>query len=79
MCLLSELQRIAVSFGIPKSILDRGASLRSTRFLACAAIKSRFGGRPFQMVNIGGCNGVLFDDATPWLHRIKGSKAVPLV
>ncbi len=76
MSLLTELPRIAVSLGIPKGILDRGASLRGTRFLARAAIKSHFAGRPFQMVNVGACDGVLFDDATPWLHRIKGSRAV---
>lgn len=28
------------------------------------------------MINVGACDGVLFDDATPWLHRIRGSRAV---
>jgi hypothetical protein len=28
------------------------------------------------MVNVGACDGALFDDVTPWLHRIAGARAV---
>src|SRR3954468_16945323 len=74
---IATLARIAVSLGLPKGILDRGPALRGTRFLAKAAIKARFGGgRPFQMVNVGACDGALFDDVTPWLPRFPGSRAV---
>jgi len=74
---LSTLVRVAVSLGVPKGILDRGPALRGTRFLAKAALKARFGGgRPFQMVNVGACDGALFDDVTPWLHRIAGARAM---
>jgi len=61
---------------VPPAILDRGASLRGTRFLMQAARRARSGGRPFQMVNVGACDGALFDDVTPWLHRIANSRAV---
>jgi FkbM family methyltransferase len=74
---ISDLARIVVSLGLPKGILDRGPALRATRFLAKAALKARFGGgRPFQMVNVGACDGALFDDVTPWLHRIPRARAV---
>ena len=77
MSTISGLARIAVSLGLPKGILDRGSSLRGTQFLAKAALKARFGGgRPFQMVNVGACDGALFDDVTPWLHRIPNARAV---
>lgn len=77
MSFVSDLARIAVSLGVPAGILDRGASLSGTRFLAKAALKARFGGgRPFQMVNVGACDGLLFDDVTPWLHRIPRASAV---
>lgn len=77
MSFVSDLARIAVSLGVPSGILDRGASLSGTRFLAKAALKARFGGgRPFQMVNVGACDGLLFDDVTPWLHRIPRARAV---
>ena len=77
MSLASESARVAVSLGVPSGILDRGSSLRGTRFLAQAALKARLGiGRPFQMVNVGACDGVLFDDVTPWLNRIPGARAV---
>jgi FkbM family methyltransferase len=57
--------------------LPASAGLAGTKFLAMAAIKARMGGgRPFQMVNVGACDGMLFDDCTPWLNRIKGSKAL---
>jgi FkbM family methyltransferase len=74
---LTELLRVAVALGVPSGILQRGAALDGTKFLAKAAIRSRLrNGRPFQMVNVGACDGMLFDDCTPWLHRIKGAKAV---
>ena len=28
------------------------------------------------MINVGACDGALFDDVTPWLHRIPRSRAV---
>ena len=72
-----DIARAVLSLGLPSAILDRAAGLRGTKYLAAAAIKSRLGrARSFQMVNVGACDGMLFDDATPWLHRIKGSKAV---
>lgn len=72
----SELLRIAVSLAVPAGILERGPSLLGTRFLARAALKARFTGRPFTMVNVGACDGVLFDDVTPWLKRIPNARAV---
>lgn len=72
-----EFVRIVLAFGLPVGILDRGAALRGTKFLAQAALKARLGrGRPFQMVNVGACDGALFDDVTPWLHRIANSRAL---
>lgn len=77
MAAISELARVATALAVPNGILKRGAALRGTAFFAKAAIRARFGsGRPFQMVNVGACDGVLFDDATPWLNRIAGSRAV---
>jgi FkbM family methyltransferase len=74
---VSDLARLAISFILPTGVLDRGSSLRGTKFLAKAALKARFGGgRPFQMVNVGACDGALFDDVTPWLHRIPNARAV---
>lgn len=74
---ITSLARIAFSLGIPAGVLDRGSSLRGTKFLAKAALKARFGGaKPFRMVNVGACDGMLFDDVTPWLHRIPGARAV---
>lgn len=72
-----EFVRMIVALTVPVGILDRGASLQGTRFLARAALGARFGsGRPFQMVNVGACDGALFDDVTPWLHKIPRSRAV---
>ena len=77
MSFVSDLARVAVSLALPTGILDRGSSLRGTKFLAKAALKARFGGgRPFQMVNVGACDGALFDDVTPWLHRIPRARAI---
>ncbi|TIT83935.1 MAG: FkbM family methyltransferase, partial [Mesorhizobium sp.] len=73
---ISSLARLALSFGLPAGLLDRGPALRGTKFLAKAALRARFGGRPFQMVNVGACDGALFDDVTPWLHRIARARAV---
>ncbi|MGL4240987.1 MAG: FkbM family methyltransferase [Beijerinckiaceae bacterium] len=76
MSMISDLARISAALAVPSAILRRGAALRGTRFLAKAAIAARFGSRPFQMVNVGACDGKLYDDVTPWLHRIAGSRAV---
>jgi FkbM family methyltransferase len=74
---VSNLARTLISTALPNGILDRSASLRGTKYLARAAMKARLGGgRPFQMVNVGACDGALFDDVTPWLHRIPRSRAV---
>ncbi|TGV97351.1 FkbM family methyltransferase, partial [Mesorhizobium sp. M2D.F.Ca.ET.145.01.1.1] len=75
---VSSLARIALSLGLPAGLLDRGPSLRGTKFLVKAALRAHFGvgGRPFQMVNVGACDGALFDDVTPWLHRIPRARAV---
>jgi FkbM family methyltransferase len=74
---VSQIGRVAAALGVPEGILRRGAALRGTRFLAKAALRARFGGgRPFQMVNVGACDGLLYDDVTPWLHRIRGARAV---
>jgi FkbM family methyltransferase len=62
---------------MPRSVADRASALRGTAFLSRAALRSRIGsGKPFVLVNVGACDGVLFDDVTPWLHRIKNSRAV---
>lgn len=77
-----ELARMVLAFGLPVGVLDRGASLHGTKFLTRAALKARFAGsaragrRPFQLVNVGACDGRLFDDVTPWLHRIPRSRAL---
>jgi FkbM family methyltransferase len=74
---VAELSRVAASYVMPAAVLKRGPALRGTRFLADAAMKARIGGgRPFQMVNVGACDGVLYDDVTPWLHRIPNARAV---
>lgn len=72
-----DFARTLTARSIPNWILTRSAALRGTRFLADAAraAKSKRQ-RPFQMVNIGACDGVLFDDVTPWLHKIPRSRAI---
>ncbi|MER8371551.1 hypothetical protein NKH19_13570 [Mesorhizobium sp. M1338] len=40
---VSSLARIALSLGLPKGVLDRGPSLRGTKFLARAALKAPTG------------------------------------
>ncbi|MDV2967670.1 FkbM family methyltransferase [Nitratireductor aquimarinus] len=72
---VKDLARTAVSRSLPTGILDRAPALRGTRFLAGASRRATKD-RPFQLVNVGACDGVLFDDVTPWLHRISGSRAV---
>lgn len=77
MSAISELLRTLTALAVPDGVLRRGASLRGTAFFAKAALRARLGqGRPFQMVNVGACDGMLFDDATPWLHKIAGSRAI---
>jgi FkbM family methyltransferase len=77
MTALSRLARLMISLGLPAGVLDRAPGLRGTKYLAKAALRARFGGaRPFQMVNVGACDGMLFDDVTPWLHRIPRARAV---
>jgi FkbM family methyltransferase len=72
-----EFGRIVLSYAMPAAVLRRGPALRGTRFLADAALRARRrGARPFQMVNVGACDGVLYDDVTPWLHRIPNARAV---
>lgn len=72
---LSSLARTVLSQGLPIGLLDRGPALRGTRFLAQAR-RNAGKRRPFQLINVGACDGILFDDVTPWLHRITGSQAV---
>lgn len=71
----TQMARTAVSRALPVGVLDRGPALRGTRFLAGAQRRAT-PDRPFQLINVGACDGVLFDDVTPWLRRIKGSRAV---
>ncbi|MBA8846177.1 FkbM family methyltransferase [Ochrobactrum sp. RH1CCR137] len=72
-----DYARMLTARGVPNAILNRSAALRGTRFLAQAARLAKSDKqRAFQMVNIGACDGVLFDDVTPWLHRIPRSKAL---
>jgi FkbM family methyltransferase len=74
---LTDLARAAIALALPTGVLDRGPSLRGTRFLAGAAFKAHLtDSRPFQMVNVGACDGALYDDVTPWLHRIPKARAV---
>lgn len=76
MSIASSFARILAAACLPNALLARAPSLRGTRFLAGAALRARIGGRPFQMVNVGACDGILFDDVTPWLHRIRGARAL---
>lgn len=74
---LKAAARLAIAFALPAAIRHRASALSGTAFLGKAALRSFFGiGKPFVMINVGACDGVLFDDATPWLKRIRGSRAV---
>jgi len=69
--------RTLVSLALPTALLKRSGALRGTKFLARAALKARFGkGEVFTLVSVGACDGMLFDDVTPWLKRIPGSRAM---
>ncbi|NKC22796.1 hypothetical protein HED50_14480 [Ochrobactrum oryzae] len=60
---------------VPNGILNRSAALRGTRLLDQAARAAKSGKqRPFQMVNVGACDGVLFDDVTPGSTEFPGPK-----
>lgn len=72
---ISDFARMALSLGLPVAVLDRAPALNGTRFLLNAKRRASKT-RPFQMVNVGACDGMLFDDVTPWLHRIPGARAV---
>jgi FkbM family methyltransferase len=72
---IKDHARTIIARGIPIAILDRGPALSGTRFLSNARSRST-PQRPFQMVNVGACDGVLFDDVTPWLHKIPHARAV---
>jgi FkbM family methyltransferase len=72
---LKETARTLIARGLPSAILDRGPALNGTRFLSQAKAKST-AARPFMMVNVGACDGMLFDDVTPWLHKIPHARAV---
>jgi FkbM family methyltransferase len=72
---LKQMARAVIARSVPSALLDRGPALNGTRFLVEARSKSTRE-RPFQMVNVGACDGVLFDDVTPWLHRIPHARAV---
>jgi len=77
MSIASDFVRLCASIAVPRAVLNRGPCLLGTRFLAIEALKSLTGAkRPFQMVNVGACDGLLFDDVTPWLNRIRGSRAL---
>ncbi len=72
---IRDSARTVIARGIPAAVLDRAPALSGTRFLSLA--RSRSSARqPFQMVNVGACDGVLFDDVTPWLHKIPHARAV---
>tara|TARA_R110000751_G_scaffold95381_1_gene186271 strand:+ start:11054 stop:11848 length:795 start_codon:yes stop_codon:yes gene_type:complete len=74
---LKKAARIMAALALPRAISDRASALRGTAFMARSAMRSWFGGKqPFVLVNIGTCDGVLYDDVTPWLHRIRNSRAV---
>ncbi len=73
---LKSRLRTAISLGIPEGVLTRAPAFTGTRFMARAALAARFRGKPFTMVNVGACDGVLFDDMTPWLKKIPGARAV---
>jgi hypothetical protein len=72
---IKDAVRTTIARGIPAAVLDRSPALSGTRFLSYARSKST-AQRPFQMVNVGACDGVLFDDVTPWLRKIPHAKAV---
>lgn len=72
---LAHMARVGLSLGLPVAVLDRAPALSGTRFLAQAKRRANRN-RPFQMINVGACDGMLFDDVTPWLHRIPHARAV---
>jgi FkbM family methyltransferase len=72
---VKDAARTITARSIPAAILDRSPALNGTRFLSLARSKSCLE-RPFQMVNVGACDGVLFDDVTPWLRKIPHARAV---
>ncbi|MGL5115511.1 MAG: FkbM family methyltransferase [Beijerinckiaceae bacterium] len=72
---IKDAARTLIARGIPSAILDRSPALNGTRFLSNARSRSS-AERPFQMVNVGACDGVLFDDVTPWLRIIPHARAV---
>ena len=76
MSTLRNTLRTGLSYVLPRGLLDRAPALAGTKFMARAALDARLRGRPFTMVNVGACDGVLFDDMTPWLKRIPGARAV---
>jgi FkbM family methyltransferase len=73
--MIKDNARTIIARGIPSAILDRGPALNGTRFLSKARSRSS-SQRPFQLINVGACDGVLFDDVTPWLHKIPHAKAI---
>lgn len=68
--------RAALAAVLPYSVLERAPALAGTRFMTKAALNAALRKTPFTMVNVGACDGVLFDDMTPWLKRIPGARAV---
>ena len=65
MSTLRNTLRTGLSYVLPRGLLDRAPALAGTKFMARAALDARLRGRPFTMVNVGACDGVLFDDMTP--------------
>jgi hypothetical protein len=72
---MREQARMIFARGVPSAIFNRAPTLNGTRFLSRAKARST-AGKPFQLVNIGAGDGVLFDDVTPWLHRIPHARAL---
>lgn len=68
--------RESLALLLPSGLLERAPALAGTRYMAKAALAARFGRSKFTMVNVGACDGMLFDDMTPWLKRIPGARAV---
>jgi FkbM family methyltransferase len=68
--------RLLLAVSLPGSMWRRGPALAGTAVMAKLYVRSLFGGPPVMMVNVGACDGMMFDDVTPWLARIPRARAL---
>lgn len=71
-----QFARYLIANALPTSILERSPALMATKYMASASRRAKKRSRPFMMINVGACDGVLYDDITPWLHKIANSRAI---